>query len=61
MMIPKEYDFFCKLKKVVACNYFNSVDCPRTCNLKSQLEGDIESEMDDVLGITYNKYLNFDN
>lgn len=62
-MIPKECSFFCRLKKVEACNYASSPDCPKTCNLskKSQLEGDIESEVDDVLGVNYYKYLVFDN
>lgn len=62
-MIPKEYEFFCRLKKIEACSYVNSIDCPKTCNLskKSQLEGDIESEINDVLGLDYNKYSIYDN
>jgi hypothetical protein len=44
-MLPQEYKFFCQLKKVVACDYLNTLDCKGTCNLAQDFL--LNQEMDD--------------
>jgi hypothetical protein len=50
--LPKEYEFFCKMQKVVGCSYLKSPYCPKTCNLSAldELLHDIEIDYKDVLG-----------